>query len=416
MGNKKYDYRKNRGKGTINAVLNDLEHIKVDELICEIYLKPENEFEKWLIKEIEKILVIAKIKPDEFEKDFVKNLKKISETIKVENKIQEFYNFVYKAYKSLYKKEVVENILYVYYNVIIELSTYLAPIGKIVCGVSKKTITTNEIYPDLDKFVWELNQQGEKAILNYQKFFKQKGYDVSSLEEVNEMFMNERIISNNLFIMAFLIDENYLEFIKEPFYSPNHSLIMINDYKTVPVEESLSYLENRCRFLSKDGIAITDLTDTNIEEIFLKEKFHLDRVFLLFRLKVDGEYTAGFYDTKDNFFYSVYEDVTQNIGKIVHKKLYSLILDFYTTLISTRKTNLIFSKEEKVESKLDIRNFEGKYGYEIRGINFQIRKLPSGYNASEESLNLAKKYGIKLAEGYTFVRPFTKKVRVKGEG
>lgn len=45
-------------------------------------------------------------------------------------------------------------------------------------------------------------------------------------------------------------------------------------------------------------------------------------------------------------------------------------------------------------------------------INPHIRQLPAGYEPSKEAVELAKKYGLHLKEGETFVRSFDKPVYV----
>ena len=65
-------------------------------------------------------------------------------------------------------------------------------------------------------------------------------------------------------------------------------------------------------------------------------------------------------------------------------------------------------KNKTKTNKMDIDSKDIKY----RTINFFIRNLPVGSVASEESIIMARKLGIELPAGKTFVKEFRKKVYV----
>lgn len=54
-----------------------------------------------------------------------------------------------------------------------------------------------------------------------------------------------------------------------------------------------------------------------------------------------------------------------------------------------------------------------EFEYVVRSIGAYVRRLPEGYSASEEKLQLAKKYLIELKDGYTLVEGFLRRQRVK---
>lgn len=426
---KKIDLRKQRTKGTVMMVINELSDIDIDTIINSTYIKHETEFDRWLIKEFEKQLLLSKLNHKEFGEGLGSFFKEMASKLKKENKTQEFLDYCYKAYIKLDRPDINHHIAMAYYDLLIEQWVNLTSLGYYMVGLDTKgkQMTIKEIYPDTDRIMQEvLMEYKVKSSHNptelLVKHFKRNGYNISGMEDVDRMFMEERIIVNMHFCMSFLIDEYYSEFLAKPYYMPQVNQIYFPK-ANIPTSSLYEQLMERRGFLPKQGVHVENIPDTNIQEVYVKEKFHLDRVFLLYRFKINNSYTVGYYDTNSHYFFSIWRDGTQEVAMLIHKLQENFVLEVYanlTTDINTMpnlKMSIVDDEVAVTHTERGRKTYSKKdYMGELRNFGFGTRKLPSGWSASEEAKELASKYGIKLRPDETFVREFTKLVKKKGEG
>jgi len=200
-----------------------------------------------------------------------------------------------------------------------------------------------------------------------------------------------------------------------------------------------THLQKRIRTLPTNGVVFkVDDPSGEISEILMREILHHDRIFMLYRIDTNNGSLAGYYDTKDGFFFSVMEDASTDTP---FKNLTCLILSLYASQVLPQTPSLdlnnkflqdgqplkikAYGRGGKLQNQYSpgpkstsprpsLRNSDD-YEKEDRYINVIIRKLPVGQQASEEAKQLASQYGYELEPGQTFVRPFMKQVFVKKE-
>jgi hypothetical protein len=237
------------------------------------------------------------------------------------------------------------------------------------------------------------------------------------MEDIEMMFHEERTIVNMHFSTAFLIDENSESIIKTPYALAYTGWLKVKPSLTI--DDCTRLLKERKRLLPKQGVYLTNISNSNIEEVYLLEKFALDKLFLMYRIKMDGRYFIGYYDIMQNFFYSLYKDCSLPEAQVVNFKIENFILELYSIMTTEVESNIDFVSSIE-NDEVDIKgnktyNVYNRNDYDntIKHVEAYIRKLPLGAVASDESKKLAERYGIKLGINETFVRAFDKSVRTK---
>jgi hypothetical protein len=218
------------------------------------------------------------------------------------------------------------------------------------------------------------------------------------------------------FITAFLVDEDYLEFCPNDYIPSKLNAIKFQ----MPHRDTDKYrpmLKARKRLLPRNGVSIHGFTTGNVQEVYLREKFHNDNLYLMYRIKADNKYQIGFYDVIEEFFTSHFLDDKKEASLMLHKLLENFILELYAVLTAGADVpwEFRFSIDEKSDSATSGEKSYSKSDYDrkIKSFDISTRKLPMGANASADAIQKALKYGIQLDNGYTFVSGFDRAVRVK---
>lgn len=421
------EVKKYKAKSTANAIISILKDVEVDDIINEIFIKVQNSKLETLIKIFEKQLIFSKLNEGEFKGNLYKFFKKTAIYIVKENLIKDFYKLSYDMYINLETKPIKREIVNAYLSLIMEQSSYLEGQFKSICGITENgtPIECDEIYRKLEYPIIEIMSMKDKPtnpkalFLLLKKQYKVLGYDIENEQDYHMCIANQQLISNMLFHMTYLIDEYHTDIIPEPHYLPctgfKGDIRVLNETKLY--KESLT---SRKYILPHNGL-ICELNDIDpIKEVLLMERFLDDRVVLLYRLMMhDGNYTAGFYDINNEFFFSVWR--SSDVGQVFHYKVENLVLELYsgaTTNNAEIKQNLVYDNNIKFyykyedETNCDSKHnhIKGNYIQEITTIKPYIRKLPLGAKASKEARELAAKYGYTLDDGETFVSEFKKGV------
>lgn len=265
-----------------------------------------------------------------------------------------------------------------------------------------------------------------KILREYQPY----GYDVSNLEEIHTLEVIARTYDNNCYVMIPYINNKISKIvIQEPY--KHHIPDFPREWKcTEAYKEMLKY---RNYMLPTSGITATYHNAGDIKEIFFQEIFYQEEIVLLYRVSTycNGEY-SGYYHTKSQTFYSIYEHATRFEW---NKNIENFILENYMVLTCDyaidRKKNFAIKRVDELEQEfhypyqplvvytyeaaVNSRNGIGKkrktriydkekYEEELRMRGGYIRNLPVGQYASEEARQYAYRLGLDLPEGKTFVR------------
>lgn len=417
-----YDKQKETTSATAFAVLQKLVGVDEYTLLNNIFFSSDDPVLRKLVNKVEYILTDAVVNPKRFQENLHPALLKLSDEIKSNNLIPKFFELVHVMYER-HHSVAVGNIADAYYNLIIQLATYLTPTGNIVVGLTKsgETLYVPEMYPDTDKIVYTVVKMYEKRggdILNFNrdvvKEFNKQGYkDVKTYDDIDYMFMNERLTTDVLFVMtpfihsmdSPLLDFPYISARLSDFKIPRRVLLRKN------IEEAL---RNRRRLLPKGGITIENIDNTKgIESVWLSEQLYLDKLFMLYKVKVNGESLVGYYNTESGFFFSVFLDTPVQFQEN-HWAFKDFLLEIYANLTTDYETDItMYVADDKPSTQgrkgTPHRLDKASLKETVVDVDFYTRKLPMDATASPEAVALAKKYGIKLYPGETFVKPFKRR-------
>ncbi|EOU1651067.1 hypothetical protein OQL15_000976 [Clostridium perfringens] len=419
------EVNKYKAKSIASAVINSLQGIEVDDIISELFIKGEDEEAETLIKMFEKQLVYSKINEPVFKGNLYRFFKKTALYIVKNNLVKEFFRFAYKMYINLESKEIKKGIVNAYLSLLMEQSSYLESQFKTICGITEDgtVIECDEIYKKLEYPIIEImndknkpkNSRGIFSLL--QKKYKVLGYDINNEQEYHIYIANQQLITNMLFHMTYLIDENCIEIVSEPYYLPcigfDGDIRVVND-----TEYYKKSLRIRKYMLPQNGLICEVQDIESIKEILFMEKFLDNGVVMLYRLKMNnGRYTSGFYDINNEFFFSVWRGSLE--GEICHKMIENFVLEAYLRVTTNRidneedlgyynNFNFYYKYDDELSQVSKKKYRKGEYFKEITKIKPYIRKLPQGAKASDEARELALKYGYLLEDGETFVNEFKK--------
>lgn len=423
--NKFYDAQKQRTYSTSIVILDKLRPFTEEDIIKTVYVTSTDPFIHKLINRIEYVLLDAKVNPTRFVDTLHISLTTIAMEIIQNKKVLEFMGLVHKMYEKLVTERFEDTrISDAYYDILIQLSTYFHPHTEIMVGLDGDTILTMpELYPDTDKIAYENKIKSEfnnwspyQMERNLIADFNKKGYKVDSIQDIEIMFLEERIVGNITFMLSPFINSLDDKLLQQPFINADIGTLTFPKRRTL-TSELMIILENRKRLLPNKGITLAETEECSINGLYIREKYMFDSLYLLYRVTFDGKNAIGFYNTKTKFFYSVFLDAkSEKQMKIYHKKLENYVLQRYAVLTTEVESDLqLFEKEEsenttpRIKRRLN-RNNLTKVQTEVEAY---IRKLPVGASASDESIELAQKYGISLDKDETFVKPFVKNVRKK---
>lgn len=418
------EIRKTRTKATAMTILNLVKDIEVNDLIESLFIQSDDEPTRKMLKDYEKQLILAKLKPEEFNRDLNMFYTNMARYIKKNNLLKNFLLLYYIVFKNQNENALSNNVIFkLYMNIIPQQVDYLSKKEEIICGIDSKgkPISIKDPYPYIDypAFILRKNKR-EISIENLKKEYKRFGYYIKNENDVSMLFNEYTLISNSINLNSFLIDENTIDMVSFNHLTLSY-LMNIPEYNLD--DEMLSHLNRRSRFL-KNGETEVNLIAGEIEKIVLKEVFLEDKLFLMYKIvnNKDKSFT-GFYDMNDDFFVSPYTEY--NEYSYLHNAIKGLILETYiicTTDIDKSKTRYYDLKMkilESVEKDIDtIRRCYKKYNKDnlllsSAEVNSYIRKLPINAIASDEAKENARKYGIELKPGETFVKSFEKTVYKK---
>lgn len=419
-----YDAQKERTISTAKAVVEKLQGVKEEELLSTLFVIETDEVLKKVNREIEYVLLQAVSNKEEFISNLHTNMRRIADYIINEKAYRKFYVYCRKMYQKLIKERT--NISDAYYDMLIQIGTYFCHVDKNVVGVDSngEVVAIDQICPGADTIMYEVelkaNRNGwgiEKIDREVRRALRNKGMNVGSVIDVNELFMRERVINNMWFNMTSFVDSKDSELLRKPYLSIR--LGNINWGGLVHfTRELVKEVNSRRRLLPKQGVLLVDEdSKCSVQELYIQEKYEEDKAFLVYRIMINGSNMMGYYDIEDDFFYSVFVNSDEADVRVLNKKLKNYVLERYAALVTdidkavsmTVKTT---SKGGTKKHKIDRSSMEKIY----TDIEAFVRKLPVGSKASDEAKELARKYHIMLKDDETFVRPFTKRVNRKKKG
>lgn len=430
---------KKRTEGTIKAIEMNLKNVSSEELIVDLFVETNSDIALKLIKLFESTLIKASMDKKYLNKNLHNFFLETSLFLKKNNLYEEFIDFAYFIYSNLSNKNINIFVLSAFQDLLLQQFCYLVPSEKVVCGIDTKgnLLTINELFPCLDYAFYDLEKKEIKSQMDIINAFRKYGYDASNIDNINYMIYNEMIITNMTILMSKFINENTIDIIPEKYFFPSSRFEYIREWKNTEFYREL--LKRRKYVLPSDGVLGIYKNAGCIYSIFFKELFLDDQIYLLYKVEnllEEGFY--GIYDTKTDFFYSIFKDST---GEGYNKVIENFVLESYCHLTTDieidRKRNMALKVVDNIEDDIfyypeqpmvEFSFFEKRDGVKGRGvgigrkkfdktkykeesinINPFIRKLPEGMSASKEAIERARELGYELLEGETFVRGFTRR-------
>ena len=433
-------------------ILQNIEDIPFEELTFGIYNFCLDLQFKEIVRLFDAELELAGINQEKFIFDLHSFYNNVSNKIRKENKYQEFAEYIGMIVRLHREKKgkINEKIVDAYLSLILQTLEYLRKdkfdLDTCAYGVSTNGELLMGPYPlaysDLPGIEFQEAIKSGKKFNSPQEaeqfvydLYKKRGIVVRSTNDLNVLEQAQKIHAITTTALFPFINEFTFDIIPVKFYNSNLAPLMNMKVYDCDIELLKHKLQRRNRTLPTNGV-IFKINDESGEltGALMKEIMYYDSIYLLYRLDTNYGSLAGYYDTKDKFFFSITQDAT---SKIPYQNLSALILSMYASqvLVGINDDNYnrfflqgdnpiqiqAFSKGGKLQNQYNtnqkerhtiIRNSDD-YSKEERYINVIIRKLPEGKQASEEAKKLAEQYGYDLEPGQTFVRPFVKQVFVK---
>ena len=424
---KEVDLRKYKTKSSANVIIEKLDNVETEDILTGIFIKSDYDESEHLIKLFEKQLIVAKLRKGDFKGGLYKFFKSTSQYIKKNRLFREFFKIAYDINVEMEKKHANRDVINAYLSLIMEQVSYLENEGKTICGITKNgdTIECDEIYPKFEKPIIELmiskdKPNNPKRLFELaKKKYKLLGYNIETLEDYHIYVANQQLITNMLFHLAYLINEEYMDIIADVHFLPCLGIkgdIRINH----PTSFYIEALKVRKYTIPSKGL-ICKINDVDsISELFIMERFIDDKVVMLYRLDMSsGGSTSGFYDIKENYFFSIWRN--SDVGANIHANVENIVLESYCRATTNkvdeveghnrRKEFEFYYKINRQSGDLETKAYDkNKYIEKVTTVKPYVRKLPAGAKASEEAKRLAIKYGYELEKDETFVSSFKKSV------
>lgn len=333
-------------------------------------------------------------------------------------------------------------------NLLIQALEYIRPdkydLKKTVIGVSTEgeILVTDALYPFFDYPALVIKKSDysshEAMMAEMSRLFKKQGMDVSGIRDLSYYEEVQKIQETTLSAMLPFINEYTSDILPKKVFDGVEEVPLLVKYSLDGPASSVSAMEEslkrRNATLPSNGVHIKfDDSTSAVSELLLKELVRDDTVVMLYRLSTrDGDLT-GFYNTRNQFFYSVasntqVEEVAHAIKLIVLYSYASCVTKAYSsddyvlknygvevrleTYYSGGKPRNVYSPLETDGGIGVKRRDSADYQPEVAFLNGFIRKLPVGQKASDAAVEAALLMGYELEPDETYVRPFKKTVFV----
>lgn len=348
-------------------------------------------------------------------------------------KIREGHEHVYNAYTSLVEQQVE----YFCRNRMDDSVAGIATSGDLIFRKNPHPFSDMGSYEIEDHLIGHLTGKSIITPKMLSKAYRKYGYSIVSMEDIDVLTEYVNTYDNNNYVLIPYINEHNLHMqVVEPFQHiiptfPRH-------WKETTFYKEKLKLRNY--MLPIGGVTVEYVNAGDFKKIMFYEVFHNEQVIMLYHVftQKNGEF-AGFYNTKRQVFYSIFEN--SNVWPS-HLEVENFILENYMMLTCDydidRKKNYAIqlvktfnkafhypyqplacvtyqSHKGGETSGTGITRYYNKQHYqeEVRERSEMIRNLPKGQKPSAEAVQYAMNMGYNLPPGRTFVRPYQYRVYCK---
>jgi len=418
-----------RAVGTAFSIIDHLQHVDFADLTFTAFAVCAGNRYQELVRPFEQQIELAKVK----EEYFVEHLHDFY--LQMARKIRKdpipYFELLAFMHDRVFAIPIIDrdktefHVYCAYMNLVVQMGDYIHPnqndYNEHIVGIKTdgKLICRQEPLPDLDIATYDYERQIFKNSSDFlaaiRRTFSRYGYSISSEAELQKHNMVLRTYDNNILMMIPWINEYTYDLLPERLPDPN--CLMPKSIK-MDYHPDKKRLAQRRRTLPSNGVSIKVDGNSLIEEIYMKELYHAEAIYMIARVRMKaGDYSVRF-NTSTGACLSTFLDATNaNVARL-HQLLEAATLWVYGSYVlddDLGKWEDYFDgrivEKEAIGGKLravygskktDKDNLEQN----DRTINGFVRKLPAGQKASDEARNRAEKLGFALADGETYVQSF----------
>jgi len=464
-----------RTNGTAMSVLTELDGVPFEELSSSLYFICQDLKAEEFVHRYESQLELAGANQDAFVRGLHKFFNDTARFIKDNDLYAEFFEFVSLCNRIRYENRwnvqgtTRQKVMDCYQSLLMQNLEYMRPnkfdFSVVVCGLDSRgeLMVTPDAYPEIDEVIRKIELMFQQNNIDKVRFptmdsivkhcFKDKYPEIDSMDALNEAMEQDRIFTHHHAAMATFLNEFNYDILPEatkPITRSTLPFIAIQ-HRNVNMEEIEKTLQRRARTLPSNGVIFKFLYSGNqldgyISEILMREVQHDDRIFMLYKLTLNGGETCGFYDTQDQFLYSILQEAPISEP---YEHLRALLIYLYACATTRNGEHLLAEfgdtfflgendqakpnpllkmtvtayardgklfRTYKTEGDIDSHKPTGprvesdKHEATDRSVMGFVRKVGEGRHPSHEAVERAEALGYSLAPDETYVQPFVKKV------
>lgn len=435
---------------TAIQVLDRIRDLDAASAVMSVFVYCKDEKYRFISKEFESCLEIAALDPDRFVMGLHKFYNNMAAKIKKPGMRHALFEFIALFRKLQYTKSnsyIDANIILAYTDLILQMMEYIRPhkldLSEAVAGLSingEEILTVPDPNATYVLPAWEVIYRFFTGQLldasEIPAVYAHYGFDVKNAQDVETITRTCRILQN--------LRASLLPYINEYTYdifptNINNGIIRELYYMSsdLDVSELKAALMTRRRTLPANGVHVRFKDPTEyLHSMLLKEMVNEDQVIMLFRIDTDIGQFGGYFNTATGF---LYHSAIESQNEKFLQWLSTLPLYFYAAYVlddpkytdeassehfknvgfrisgqsygSGGKIRDVFHQTStEPYNPVGPRKGDDRYDTRERMVNGYIRRLPEGQKASEAAIEKAKKLGYNLAEGETYVSPFSKQV------
>lgn len=448
-----------RTMNTATMLLMSIKDIEFRDLSSTLYFICSSAETKELAHLYESQLELAGAAPEKFVKGLHAFYNDTAAKIKKNGWYEDFFDFLTLATLLRCKdtKELAPAVLTVrncYYSLLLQQLEYLRPskfdFTKMVAGISTtgEVLTVTDSYPELDApgYIIEraaidgsIHSEDELSVL-VEKSYAKYGFSCKTLDDIERLNNIDRIFTNNVAAMSAYINEFNIDILPNAYYS-SYTLPFYTIASSGPSNEDLREgLFRRNKMLPANGVEFNFEERDIICSILMKETLYDDKIILLYRMDTAMGDLSGYYDTKEQVFYSVLMDAKD---KQLNDILENIVLYLYSCATKRDGAEMLadfsnyfwYASDKNAKDDIypmtvkmylkggkpqiayqpyltasGIRKNDDKYESVERPIQGFIRKVGAGKSPSQEAIDYALSLGLMLQSDETYVRPFVRHV------
>lgn len=464
-----------RTNATAMAVLSELEDVSFTDLSSSLYFICQDLKAEEFVHRYEAQLELAGANQDAFVKGLHKFFNDTARFIKENDLYEEYFEFITLCNRLRCedawneKSSARRKVMAAYQSLLMQNLEYMRPnkfdFSTVVCGIDTQgnIMVTKDMYPNIDECIRELESILEKrsrpastsplvmeAIIY--EVFKNRYPNIRCLDDLNNAMEDDRVFTHHHAALGTYLNEYNFDILPsaDKIFSRSVLPYLAMQTERIDVAALEQSLNKRARALPPNGVLFEFKIDGQpipsfFESVLMREVYHNDRIVMLYKYTLNGGEAAGFYDTKDQFLYSILQEASDP-EPYQHLRAFILYLYAATTTRGGEKMleeigDKIYlaetqNGEENPRLHITVEAFArgGKlyrtYGsnkagehkltgpragnekYEATDRNIQgfVRKVGAGRSPSREAVERAEALGYQLAPDETYVQPFVRKV------